>query len=170
MNKISSLLLIALTTLFLACNNNKPATEENNAPSEPLVEHNLKRHGMPYMISLPKGKMQLLIDSMQAYGDLTIDMGKTFNIIISPANEDMASIKKDLAGNDVNKLKNYIIDEPTTILFVSEIVSPEYHFKHFVTIGTDKLMISDNLNADGTAYNEDEIKLMLACAKSLKAL
>ncbi len=169
MNKIKTVLAIALTAIFAACNQSNTSTTESNTPSEPLVEQSLKKHGMPFTISLPKSKLHLLIDSMQVYGDLTIEMGKTFNVIISPANEDMAAIKKDISSNDVNKFKNYIVEEPNTILFASEIVSPEYHFRHFVTVGKEQFMLSDALNADGTPYSEAEIKLMLECAKTFKA-
>jgi ABC-type proline/glycine betaine transport system ATPase subunit len=113
--------------------------------------------------------MQLLIDSMQVYGDLTIDMGKTFNIIVSPANQTIEEIKKDISSNDVNKFKKYIIDEANSLLYETEIVSPEYHFRYFVSIGKEQMMIADGLNADGTPYTEAEIKLMLECAQTIKA-
>jgi hypothetical protein len=167
MNKISKYLLIAANCLLFACNNN--LKEASATSSEPLVEYSLRKHGVPCTISLPKSKMQLLIDSMQVYGDLTIDMGKTFNLIISPANQTIEEIKKDISANDVNKFKKYIIDEANTLLYETEIVNPEYHFRYFVSIGKEQMMIADGLNADGTTYTEAEIKLMLECAQTIKA-
>ncbi len=167
MNKISISLIIVISVLVLNCNNQEK--EISSTGTEPLVEYSLRKHGVPCTISLPKSKMHLLIDSMQVYGDLTIDMGQTFNLIISPVNQSLDEIKKDITSDEVNKFKKYMVDEPNTISYQSEIVSPEYHFKHFVTIGKEQMMITDGLNAESSAYTEAEIKLMLACAQSIKA-
>jgi hypothetical protein len=167
MKKITIGLLVIVFCLLQACNNDTSSV--NTEPtSEEMVSHNLKRHGVPYTIQLPKSKMQLLIDSMQSFGDLTIDMGKTFNLVISPSIQSMADMKKDISSNEVNKLKNYIVEEANTILYMSEIVSPEYHFKHIAVSGKDTFLIMDALNKEGTPYSEAEIKLMLECAKTLK--
>ncbi len=160
-------ILVAVNCLLLACNDNSKASSDSS--SQPMVEYSLRKHGVPCTMNLPKGKMQLLIDSMQVYGDLTIDMGKSFNLVISPVNQTMEEIKKDISSNEVNKFKKYLVEAPNTILYESSIVSPEFHFKHFVTIDKEQMMIADGLNAESTPYTEAEIKLMLECAQSIKA-
>jgi hypothetical protein len=169
MKSIYSICLVSLLAILsFSC---QSASNSNNteAVSEPMSEFDLKKHGLSVSISLPKSKMHLLIDSMQTYGDLTLEMGKTFNLNLTPLNTTIADIKKDISANDVNKFKKYITEEDNTLMYESEIVAPEYHFYHITTIGNEKWLISDKINTEGTPYSEKEVQLMLECAKSIQS-
>lgn len=75
-------------------------------------------------------------------------------------------MKSDIAGNDVNKFKRYINDEPTLLFWESEITQPEFHFYTVVKPGAVSYIIQD---IKEEMFSEKSAQTMVDAAKTLKA-
>ena len=120
------LLLAAPAILFLAGCGSKP--EDTTASIPGMMEVQLKINGNALSIMVPdstKGKLEMV---EQSWGATEIKVGKDFQISIEEGEGDVALMKSDIAGNDVNKFKRYVKDEPTMLFWESEITAPEFHF------------------------------------------
>lgn len=157
------LLLAAPAVLFLASCGSK--TEEA-ATMPGMTEVQFKINGNALSIMVPdstKGKMEMV---EQSWGATEIKVGKDFQISIEEGDGDIALAKSDIAGNDVNKFKRYIKDEPTLLFWESEITAPECHFYMIVKPATVSYIIKD---IAGEMFGEAATQKMVDAAKTLKA-
>lgn len=163
--KKALILLAAPALLFFAsCGGSK--TEETTASMPGMMEVSLKINGNELSIMVPdstKGKMEMV---EQSWGATEIKVGKEFQISISESEGDVALMKSDIAGNDVNKFKRYVKDEPTLIFWESEITEPEFHFYTVVKTGKSSYLIEDIKEEH---FNEKSAQTMVDAAKTLKA-
>jgi hypothetical protein len=156
------LLLAAPTILFWASCGSK--TEETTSIPG-MMEVQLKINGNPVSIMVPdstKGKMEMV---EQSWGATEIKVGDEFQIAIEESEGDIALTKSDIAGNDVNKFKRYIKDEPELLFWESEITAPEFHFYKIIKTGTSSYVIQD---IKGDIFNEKAAQKMLDAASTLK--
>ena len=158
------LLLVVPSILFLASCGGK---KEDTAASMPgMMEVNLKINGNALSIMVPdstKGKMEM---TEQSWGATEIKVGTDFQISIEEGDGDIALTKSDIAGNDVNKFKRFIKDEPTLLFWESEITAPECHFYTIVKPGAVSYVIKD---IAGDMFNEKSVQTMVDASKTLKA-
>ncbi len=159
------LLLLAPAMVFLAsCGGSK--TDETTASIPGMMETQLKINGNALSIMVPdstKGKLEMV---EQSWGATEIKVGKDFQISIEEGEGDIALTKSDISGNDVNKFKRYVKDEPTTLLWESEITAPEFHFYSIVKPGTVSYIVKD---IAGEMFGEKATETMVEAAKTLKA-
>ncbi len=157
------LLLATPAVLFLASCGSK--TEE--ATTMPgMTEVQLKINGNALSIMVPdstKGKMEMV---EQSWGATEIKVGKDFQISIEEGDGDIALAKSDIAGNDVNKFKRYVKDEPALLFWESEITAPEFHFYSIVKPATVSYIIKD---IAGEMFGEAATQTMVDASKTLKA-
>ncbi len=165
MKKIFLLLLCAPTlSLVISCGGSKTDQPTSTIPG--MREVILKINGNPLSIMVPdstKGKLEMI---EQSWGATEIKVGKDFQISISEGEGDIALTKSDIAGNDVNKFKRYVKDEPTLLFWESQITDSEYHFYMINKIGTVSYIIED---VKVEQYDEKGIQAMIDAAKTLKA-
>jgi hypothetical protein len=158
------LLLAAPSILFLAsCGGKK---EDTTASMPGMMEVDLKINGNTLSIMVPdstKGKMEM---TEQSWGATEIKVGSDFQISIEEGEGDVALTKSDIAGNDVNKFKRFIKDEPTLVFWESEITAPECHFYTIVKPGTVSYVVQD---IKGDMFGEKAVQTMVDAAKTLKA-
>ena len=131
-----------------------------------MMPLDLSSHGLPVIINVPdssKGKLEV-ID--QSWGATEIKVGKEFQISVSAGEGDMALAKSDVAGNDVNKFKRYVVDEPEAILYESAITEPEFHFYSVIKVGDASYVVED---IKGEMFSEKSAQTMLQSAKGMKA-
>ena len=158
------LLLAAPSILFFASCGSK--TEETSASMPGMMEVNFKINGNALSIMVPdstKGKMEMV---EQSWGATEIKVGSDFQISIEEGEGDVALTKSDIAGNDVNKFKRFIKDEPTLVFWESEITAPECHFYTIVKPGAVSYVIQD---IKGDMFTEKSAQTMVDAAKTLKA-
>src|SRR3954471_24772243 len=111
MKKILLLLATPAIIMLAACGGSK--TDATTPAMPGMMEVELKINGNPLTIMVPestKGKMEM---TEQSWGATEIKVGKDFQISIEEGEGDVALMKSDIAGNDVNKFKSYLKDEPT---------------------------------------------------------
>ncbi len=162
--KKTLILLAAPAILFIAaCGGGK--SEDTTASMPGMMEVNLSINGTPLSIMVPdstKGKMEMV---EQSWGATEIKVGKEFQISISESEGDVALMKSDIAGNDVNKFKRYVKEEPTMLFWESEITEPEFHFYMVQKIGTVSYLIED---IKEERFSEKGTQIMIDAAKTLK--
>ncbi|MFN7012991.1 MAG: hypothetical protein ACK4ON_01845 [Bacteroidia bacterium] len=175
MKKIFFALVFATSTLFISsCGENEVQTTELSAIPKGMVEYDLSQHGtngLPCLINIPdeetgKGLPQVMEGPM---GGTQIVVGKDFNIEIVVGDGDMNQKKSDIAADAVFK-STYMIDEPTAILYKSEIPDAgvvQYHIYVITKIGNVTYEIEDVRGEEN--YTEEGIKRMFEAAKSLRS-
>ncbi len=164
MKKLLLLLAAPAVLFFASCGGSK---EEEAAASIPgMMETNITVNGNQLSIMVPdstKGKLEIV---EQSWGATEIKVGKEFQISIEEGEGDVALMKSDIAGNDVNKFKRYIKDEPTLLFWESEITQPEFHFYTVVKPGAVSYIIQ---NIKEEMFSEKAAQTMVDAAKTLKA-
>ena len=162
MKKLLLLLAVPAILFFVSCGGSK-----KDAPvSIPgMMEVTLKINGNTLSIMVPdstKGKMEMV---EQSWGATEIKVGKEFQLSISEGEGDIALMKSDIAGNDVNKFKRFLKDEPGLLFWESEITEPEFHFYIVEKVGTVSYLIEDIKDEH---FNEKGAQAMIDAAKTLK--
>jgi len=158
------LLLAAPAVFFLAsCGGSK--TTDTTAAMPGMMETTITVNGNQLSLMVPdstKGKLQVV---EQSWGATEIKVGKEFQISITEGDGDIALTKSDIAGNDVNKFKRFVKEEPNLLFWESEITGPEFHFYAIVKPGNVSYVVED---IKGDVFNEKATQTMIDSAKSLK--
>jgi hypothetical protein len=163
MNKAFLLLAVCAILIFTACGGSK---QEDVVIVKPgMMELNLKVNGNSLTITVPDSSIGKLEMTEQSWGATEIKVGKHFQISISEGQGDIALKKSDISGDDINKFKRYIKEEPNTLFWESEITEPEFHFYTVEKVGPVFYLIE---NIKEEHFNEKEIQQMLEAAMSLK--
>lgn len=163
MKKILLLLACPAILFFASCGGK---TEETAVTIPGMQEVQLKINGNALSIMVPdstKGKMEMV---EQSWGATEIKVGKDFQISIEEGEGDVALMKSDIAGNDVNKFKRFLKDEPALLVWESEITAPEFHFYSVVKPGAVSYIVKD---IAGEMFGEKATETMVESSKSLKA-
>ena len=164
MKKLVLLLATPAIIFYASCGNSKKDDTATTIPG--MIELSLKINGNQLSIMVPdstKGKMEVV---EQSWGATEIKVGKDFQISISEGEGDIALTKSDISGNDVNKFKRFLKDEPKLLFWESQITDPEFHFYTILKPGTVSYVIED---IKGELFNEKAAQTMVDAANSLKA-
>ena len=78
--------------------------------------------------------------------------------------------KTDIKGDEVNKFKSFITDEPTAIFWESEITKPEYHFIINQKIGNTDYSIEDTKSTETEPLSKEATQKMFDSAKGIKEI
>ncbi|MCW3086238.1 MAG: hypothetical protein JWP12_3604 [Bacteroidetes bacterium] len=162
MKKLLLLLAAPALLFFAACGGTKPA---DTAAMPGMTETTITVNGNQLTLMVPdstKGKLEVV---EQSWGATEVKVGKEFQISITEGEGDVALTKSDIAGNDVNKFKRFIKDEPTLLFWESEITAPECHFYTIVKPATVSYVVED---IKGEMFNEKTAQTMIDAAKTLK--
>jgi len=163
MNRVFLVLAVSAVLIFAGCNGSK---EEDVVKIKPgMMELNLKVNGNSLTITVPDSSIGKLEVIEQAWGATEIKVGKKFQLSISEGQGDITLKKSDIAGDDVNKFKRYIKEEPNTLVWESGITEPEFHFYTVEKVGPVFYLI-ENIKDDH--FTEKDIQQMLESATGLK--
>jgi hypothetical protein len=164
MKKLIVALLIPAAMFVVACGGTK--TEDAGVSMPGMMEVDLTINGNKLSIMVPdstKGKLEM---TEQSWGATELKVGKEFQISIEESEGDVSLMKSDIAGNDVNKFKRYVKDEPASLVWESEITEPEYHFYTVVKANNVSYLIQD---IKEERFSEKAVQTMVDAAKTLKA-
>jgi hypothetical protein len=76
------------------------------------------------------------VTAKESFGAAQLTNGTTFNLDIRNSKGDVAGFKKDIAANDINKVKQFVVDSADALLYESEVMGQnEFHVYGNVTIG-----------------------------------
>lgn len=165
-------LFIHITALVFAvslqnCGDKKEEQPKVEAPAG-MITLDLSKYGKPVTIFVPDTASAKLDIMEQTWGALEIKIGKDFQISITEDPGDVELRKSDVKGDEVNKFKSFIVEEPTTIMWESEITKPEFHFYSIQKLGNSTYVFEDIKKTDGEPFGKEAVQKMLDSAKSLK--
>lgn len=165
--KKTFILLSALTIsiAFQSCGT-KDAKQEIQAPGG-MVALDLSKYGKQFSIFVPDTTAAKLEITEQSWGALEVKVGKTFHVSITEDPGDMELRKSDIKTNEINVFKSFVIDEPTNIMWESQITTPEYHFYSIQKIGTNSYVFEDVVPADGQPIGKESVQKMFDSCKTI---
>ncbi len=103
----------------------------------------------------------------EEFGAVVVSSGESFQLQINTGAADLASHKKEIEGNTVNKLKSFVTESETELVYETEVMGkPEFHFVANVALDEAKYNCEDK---KGQAFAKADIDAMLAACKSLAA-
>lgn len=158
---------IANLLINTSCGDKKPAQEAIVAP-EGMNVLDLSKFGKPFAIFVPDTVQNKLTVVEQTYGALEITVGTNFAVSITEQAEDIELKKKDVKEDEVNKVKAFMVEEPTAIFWESAITDSEFHFIINQKIGTAEYSIKDLINTDAKAFDKASVQKMYDSAKNIK--
>lgn len=158
-------LSFALILTIVSCGGKKNENENLVAPKG-MRYFDIGKTGMNAFILIPDSSVGILDTTMQSSGEYLIKVGKDFQISITETAGDINQRKADIASDDVNKLKKYITDEPTILMWESSIADlSEFHFYNIVKLGTRTYVFED---VQGEPFSQQAIQKMLDACKQAK--
>jgi hypothetical protein len=168
MRKLVLLGAVLIGLVFSSCGDSAPKEEPIVAP-EGMNILDLNPYGKPFMVFVPDTVKNKLESIEQSYGALEITCGANFGISISGQSEDIEMRKSEIKDDEINKLKSFIVEEPTAIFWESAIIDSEYHFLINFKIGTSDYNVRDLPNPEAEKpYGKDAIQKMYDSAKGIK--
>jgi hypothetical protein len=166
MKKIITLLSAVTLSLAIVSCGGKGSKQNIEAPAG-MVALDLSKFGKQFSVFVPDTTVEKLQVVEQSWGALEIKVGKGFHLSITEDPGDIELKKSDIKSNDVNVFKSFIIEEPLTIMWESEITKPEYHFYSIQKIGKNTYVFEDVVSANGEPLSKEAIQKMLDSAKTI---
>lgn len=152
--------LLVFAAAFLV---NLSAIAQINTPAMQLLQFD--DEGNTFTLMAPKGAKV----KKHSWGSIEITSGKKFqlDIWVSSFRTNIAEVKKSHEENDINKLKKYLIDTPKGILYQSDLWGEtQFHLYTYKDIG--ELTVKCEDLKDGTAYSEQQARVMFAACESIQ--
>lgn len=166
MKKILTLLsALTITTAFTSCGGKE--TKENIEAPAGMLALDLSKYGKQFSIFVPDTTAAKLSIVEQSWGALEIKVGKTFQLSITEDPGDIELKKSDIKSNDVNVFKAYVVEEPLTIMWESEITKPEFHFYSIQKAAGNTYVFEDVVSADGEPLGKEAVQKMLDSVKKI---
>jgi hypothetical protein len=166
MKKLLLLLAAPAVLMFASCGGASKNAETKTLPGTMTIDLNINDNHLSIMVpDSTRGKLDVKV---QPSGATEIRVGKDFQISIEEGEGDIALRKSDIAGDDVNKFKRYVKEEPNLLLWESSIFEQpsEFHFYTIQKAGNRSYEIKDIV---GDTYSEKGVEFMIECSKTLKA-
>jgi hypothetical protein len=168
MKKRNALSIIVAAAMIILMN--PGCKQENGSENGPagMVLVDLSKYGKAFGVFVPDTNSSKLSIQEQSSGALEITSGKNFAISIFEQPADIALRKEDIKGDEVNKLQNFIRDEPGLLFWESQITKPEFHFVMNKKIGSAEYAFEDSRETEGGTFGKDAIEKMLSCCEQAK--
>ncbi len=163
----SLIMAFAFIVALQSCGGKKEDQPAVEAPAG-MVTLDLSKYGKPFTVFVPDstfGKMEIM---EQTWGALEIRVGKNFQISITEDPGDIELRKSDVKADEVNKFKSFVVEEPTTIMWESEITKPEFHFYSIQKLGNSTYVFEDIKSSEAEPFSKESVQKMLDSAKGLK--
>jgi hypothetical protein len=158
---------LALVIALPGCGDKKDDQPKVEAPAG-MMTLDLSKYGKPFSIFVPDSTVGKLEITEQSWGALEIRVGKNFQMSITEDPGDIELRKTDIKADDVNKFKAFVVEEPTTIMWESEITKPEYHFYSIQKLGSATYVFEDIKSSEAEPFSKESVQRMLDSAKNMK--
>jgi len=156
---------LTLSIAFTSCGT-KETKQDIEAPAG-MVALDLSKYGKQFSVFVPDTTAAKLEITEQSWGALEVKVGKYFHISITEDPGDMELRKSDIKSNDINVFKSFVVDEPASIMWESQITKPEFHFYSIQKNGANTYVFEDVVPADGESFSKDAIQKMFESAKTI---
>ncbi len=159
-------LSLALIAIITSCGGKKQNENENLVAPKGMRYFDISKTGMNAFVLIPDSSAGIIDTSIRSSGEYVIKIGKDFQIAIIETNGDIGQRKADIASDDVNKLKKYIIDDSTTLMWESGIADlSEFHFYQVKKLGNRTYVFED---VKGEPFSQQAVQKMLDACKLAK--
>lgn len=159
-------LVLMLMAGIISCGGKKEEGQEQLTAPAGMMYLDISRTGMNLYVLIPDSTKGVLDTVAQSSGEYLIKMAQNFQISVMENNGDIAQRKADITNDDVNKLKKYVIDDATTLMWESGIADlSEFHFYHIAKVG-DRTYVFEDIK--GEPFTQDAIQKMLDACKQVK--
>ncbi len=160
--------IISATALFFATTScgEKTETPTVQAPAG-MLNLDLSKYGKQFSLFIPDTANAKLEIVEQSWGALEIKVGKNFQISITEDPGDIELKRSDVKSNDINLFKSFLVEEPLSLMWESEITKPEFHFYMIKKAGANSYVFEDIVPADGEPIGKDNIQKMYDSAKTI---
>lgn len=166
--KITSLLICSSVILILACSTKKEEKEIVFVPPAGMEFLDISSTGMNLTLLIPDSAAGKLDTIMLPVGAYQIKRGKDFQITITEDGGTTATKKADNNNADLLKVKQYLIDEPNTLMWESGIADiSEFHFFHSAKLG-NRTFVFENLKEE--SFSKEAIQKMLDACKGARVI
>lgn len=158
--------VLALLAGMMSCGGKKDDGQEQLVAPQGMRYLDISRTGMNIYVLTPDSTKGILDTVMQSSGEYLIKLGPNFQVSVMENAGDIAQKKADITNDDVNKLKKYVVDDATTLMWESGIADlSEFHFYHIAKVG-DRTYVFEDIKGD--AFTQDAIQKMLDACKAVK--
>ena len=165
-SKLFAVLFVFSILILSSCGNKEH--ENSLVAPQGMSILNLQKYGKPFSMLIPDSLKNKLSVSDESSGALEVRVGEIFAIAINEQAVDLALAKSDIAGDEVNKFKQYLVEEPFALVWESEIVSPEFHFYLNRKVGNSEYSVQDIRDPEHKPFNQEQIEKMVECARSIE--
>lgn len=125
-----------------------------------LAELSMEDAGLDAKLQAPDGAK-----AAEDLGAFVVTAGESFQLQINTGAADLAASKKEIEGNTVNKLKSFVTESETELVYETEVAGkPEFHFVMNLELDGAKYNCEDK---KGQAFTRADIDAMVAACKSL---
>lgn len=167
MKLIKHSIILILILVFTSCNNSEEKVEALVAPAG-MQYVDISSSGMNLNLLVPDSNLGALDTIQTNFGAYQIKRGKDFQISITEDGGTTATKKEDNKNADLLQVKQYIIDEPNTLMWESGIADiSEFHFFHSAKIG-ERTFVFENLKDE--TFSREAIQKMLDACKNARAI
>lgn len=140
-NILKLTLALVATAILVSCGGKKEEGQEQLVAPQGMRYLDISRTGMNLYVLTPDSTKGVLDTVAQSSGEYLVKLGPTFQISILENAGDLAQKKADITNDDVNKLKKYVIDDATTLMWESGIADlSEFHFYHIAKVADRKIL------------------------------
>jgi hypothetical protein len=163
---LKSTLLFVLAASIISCNGKKEEEQGQLTAPKGMRYLDISKTGMNLYVLTLDSTSGILDTVAQSTGEYLIKAGNTFQVSVLENSGDIAQKKADITNDDVNKLKKYVIDDASTLLWESGIADmSEFHFYHIAKIG-DRTYVFEDIK--GEPFTQEAIQKMLDACKQAK--
>ena len=153
---------------MVSCGDKKTQTEPIVAPAGMSVL-DLTNYGKSFVLFVPDTTAAKLSVTEHPSGALEVRVGKTFAVTINEQAGNIEMKKKDVSEDEVYKLKSYLKDEPTAILWEANFMDKSvYHFMVNIKIGNSDYCFEDIVSTEEEPFSKEAIEKMFEASKSIK--
>ena len=166
-NKITlAFTALMFSLIIISCGGKKDEEAVDLTPQEGMRYLDISGTGMNLYFSCPDSTVGPLDTIYQSWGAFEIKVGEEFQVSIAEGEGDIKTAKSDIANNDVNVFKRYLVDDATTLVWESTLAEKsEFHFYTIQKVGERTYVVED---IKGQVFAQPLAEKMLNAAKSMK--
>jgi hypothetical protein len=163
---VTAMLIATMSLTFVSCGGKK---NESIVAPEGMCAIDLNSYGKPFTIFVPDTAHTRLEIAEQPSGALDIRVGKMFAVSVMEQSSDLELKKKDIKEDEVNRFKSFIREEPSAIMWESEITQPEFHFLINQKVGNAEYSFEDLRDPEGHGMPRAAVEKMFDSCRNIRA-
>lgn len=170
MKKLFFVFTVVASTIISGCDD-KDKDKQDSVPGMTTLDLSTQEFNFPVTMLIPDSTNGPIEITPQNWGAIEVKVGEDFQLSIEQGdgeNDDLKLIKStEIDANEVHKVKKYMIDEPTLVLYETQMLGSDessFHFYGVFKVGDKNYVVED---IKGESFSEEAVKKMMDSAKSI---